>query len=212
MKFKIYIAVLFTGTAFFFYSCENNIEKVKAFGSTENLPMVEVINVNTVFTDSGEVRYTLKAPKSFLFESDGVRYHEFPEGVEVTTYDNSNQMISKISANYAKQFIKEEKWEAKNNVVVVNSRNDTLKTEHLTWDRKEKKIYTKELVKVIRPNKVIYGKNGCESDESMKKWKFYGITGTMLVNSGEKTDSLEVQQTPQNDIPKPVNKIPEKVD
>jgi LPS export ABC transporter protein LptC len=203
LRFKQYIAVLVSGTAFFFVACQNNnIEKIKTFAITENLPMVEVVNVNSIFTDSGKVRYTLKAPKSFLYETEGTRYHEFPEGMEVTTYDNNNQMISRITANYAKQFIKEEKWEAKNNVVVVNSRNDTLKTEHLIWDRKEKKIYTKETVKIIQPNKIIFGKNGCESDESMKKWKFYGITGTLDVVTGQASDSLSnIESSPQTKEP-----------
>lgn len=199
VRFRYHIAVLITGAAIFFWSCENNIEKIKAFSSAENLPIVEVINLNTVFTDSGEVRYSLKAPKSFLFENEGVRFHEFPSGVEITTYDDYGHIISRISANYAKQFLREEKWEAKNNVVAVNSIGDTLKTEYLVWDRKDKRIHTDQFVTVKKPDKIITG-IGFDADETMKKWKMYKIKGELYVAVGNKTDSLGVSP-PSNTSP-----------
>ena len=46
----ISVAVLFTGAAILFFACENDIEKIKAFSSTEDLPMAEIIDFNTTST------------------------------------------------------------------------------------------------------------------------------------------------------------------
>ena len=204
IRYSYFFAALFTGAALFLCSCERELETIKPFSETENLPIVEVVNIQTIFTDSGEVRYLLKAPKSLLFEKDGVQFYEFPEGVDVTTYDDNDQMISRITANYAKQFLREEKWEAKKNVVAINNKGDTLKTELLIWNRNEKKIHTQEKVTVIKPGKIIYG-NGLEADESMKNWVILDISGWLdvMMGTGSPVDSL--QTDPNGNKPLPAN-------
>lgn len=174
------IAVLISGAAILFYGCENNIEKIKAFSSTENLPSQEATNFQTMFTDSGEVRFSLIAPKLLRFENEGQPFVEFPEGIELVKYDANQNIISSITADYAKQFPKEDKWEAKNNVVVTNLEGDTLKTEHLIWEEKTEKIYTEEFVKIIRPDQIITG-IGFESDQSLQNWRIKNIKGTIYV-------------------------------
>lgn len=193
------IAAFFTGVAFLLFSCENNIEKIKAFSSPENLPVVEASNFETMFTDSGEVRFFLKTPKLLRFEGEGKPYVEFPEGIELVKYDENQNIISSITANYAKQFEKEEKWEAKNNVVATNAQGDTLKTEHLIWEEKEEKIHTEEFVRIIREDQIITG-IGFQSDQSLQNWRIKNPKGTIYINvknpPPQPTDSIE--EAPQN--------------
>ena len=139
--FNIRIAVLFTGAAILLSACENNLEKIKAFSFPEDLPVVEASYFETLYTDSGEVRFFLKAPKLLQFDIEGKTYIEFPQGIELIKYDENQNIISSITADYAKNFEKEEKWEAKNNVVATNAQGDTLKTEHLIWEEKEGRIH-----------------------------------------------------------------------
>jgi LPS export ABC transporter protein LptC len=192
------IAVLFTGAAILFHACENNLEQIKAFASTENLPVVEAYNFETLYTDSGEVRFFLKAPKLLQFEDEGVTYVEFPQGIELIRYDKNQNIISSITADYAKNFVREEKWEAKNNVVATNAQGDTLKTEHLIWEEKTERIHTKEFVRIIRPDQIITG-IGFESDQSLQNWRINNPRGTIY---------LEMDDTPQssNNLPNPANK------
>jgi len=164
------IAALFTGAAILFYSCENNIEQIKAFYTTENLPVLEAINFETLLTDSGKINYWLKAPKLLRFEDEGRNYIEFPEGMKLVKFDNNKNIISSITANYAKQFVAEDKWEAKNNVIATNAQGDTLKTEHLTWEEKKEIIYTEDFVKIIRTDQIITG-IGFTSDQKLQNWK-----------------------------------------
>lgn len=195
------VAALFSGAAFLLLACENNIEKIKAFSSPENLPVVEASNFETMFTDSGEVRFSLKAPKLLRFEGEGKPYVEFPEGIELVKYDEHQNIISSITADYAKQFEKEEKWEAKNNVVATNAQGDTLKTEHLIWEEKEERIYTEEFVRIIRDNQIITG-IGFQSDQSLQNWRIKNPKGTIYINveTPETSAPDSVPPTPENNV------------
>jgi len=198
LKFKS-IAVLFFGAAILFYACENDIEQIKAFSAPENLPTLEATNFETLFTDSGEVRFYLKTPKLLQYENDGKSYHEFPQGMELIKYDANKKVISSITANYAKRFLQEDKWEAKNNVIAINAKGDTLKTEHLIWEVKEEKIYTEEFVKIIREDEIITG-IGFESDQTLENWKIKNPKGTIYVsvenNKNANSDSINAATLP----------------
>lgn len=190
------IAALFLGAAILLFSaCENDIEKIKPFTAPENLPEVEATNIETMFTDSGEVRFFLKAPRLLRFENRGNEksFIEFPDGIELVKYDQNNEIISSITADYAKQFEKEKRWEAKNNVVATNVRGDTLKTEHLIWEEEQERIHTEEFVKIIRPDQIITG-IGFESDQSLQNWRIKNPKGTIYVdvdnNENSNNDSL----------------------
>lgn len=179
-RFNRRIAALVTGTAILLWSCEDNLEQIKAFSPEADLPLAEATNFETMFTDSGQVMFSLKAPRLLRFEGDGKPYAEFPEGIRLIKYDEHQKVISSITADYAKQFEKEEKWEAKNNVVATNAQGDTLKTEHLIWDEKAEKIHTEEFVRIIRPDQIITG-IGFQSDQSLQNWRIKNPRGTIYI-------------------------------
>lgn len=183
------IAALFAGAAILFYACENDMEQIKAFSSPENQPVLEAKNFETLSTDSGEVRFLMKTPKLLKFENDGNAYFEFPSGIELKEYDENENIISSITADYARQYEKEKKWEAKNNVVASNDKGDTLKTELLYLEEKTQKIYTDEFVKIIRPDQTITG-IGFESDQNLDNWKIKDPKGTIYVSVEENKDSI----------------------
>jgi len=174
-------AALITGTAILFFACENNIEQVKAFSLTEDhLPILEALNFETMVTDSGKIRYFLKAPKLLRFENERDAYFEFPEGIELIQYDENKEVVSSITANYAKQFEKDKKWEVKNNVIATNAQGDTLKTEQLFYSELEGNIYTDEFVRIIRPGQNITG-IGFKSDQTLQNWKIKEPKGSIDV-------------------------------
>lgn len=197
------IAVPVLGTAILFFACKkNDIDKIKAFSSPENLPVLEATNFETLNTDSGTVRFSLKAPKLLRFENDGQIFHEFPEGLLLIEYDENHKITSSIKADYAKEFIKEEKWEAKNNVVVTNEKGDSLETEHLIWDEKHETIFTEEYVKIISADKIITG-TGLTSDQSMQNWKITNPKGVIYVA----VDNKNQTQQPDNTIERPQGEV-----
>ena len=145
----------------------------------------------------------MKAPKLLQFENEGGNYLEFPQGIELIKYDSEKKVISSITADYARQYIKEKKWEAKNNVIATNAQGDTLKTEHLFWEEKEEKIYTEEFVKIIRTDQIITG-IGFQSDQSLENWKIKNPKGTIYVsmdNSEVKDSTVTVPAAQEPETP-----------
>jgi LPS export ABC transporter protein LptC len=173
------VVMIFT-SAVLINACVNDIEKIKAFSHSEILPVVQAENFETIYSDSGVVRFFLKTPELKRFESDDQPFVEFPKGVLLIKYNQNKEVISSISARYAKQFVKERRWEAKNDVVAINSFGDTLKTEHLIWDEQSGKIYNNEYVKVIRPDQVITG-IGFEADQTLGNWRVRNPKGPIFI-------------------------------
>uniref|UniRef100_UPI003216293F LPS export ABC transporter periplasmic protein LptC n=1 Tax=uncultured Draconibacterium sp. TaxID=1573823 RepID=UPI003216293F len=206
---KINIAVLVMGTAILFYACnDNNIDKIQAFTTQDNLPIQEAVNFETIYTDSGQVRFSLKTPKLLRFLNDGVEYTEFPLGVQIIKYDANQNIISSIKADYAKEFTKESKWEAKNNVVVTNAQGDSLKTEHLIWEEKTEKIYTDEFVRIIQDNQSITG-IGLVSDQDMLNWKITKPQGTILIDVDKSKTQSKSEIRPDSQADNHKSKQPE---
>ena len=181
----ICITAFFTATVMLFFACENNIEQIKAFSLDESLPVLESYNHETMATDSGIIRYYLKAPKVLRFEMTREAYFEFPEGIEIIQYNENKEITSSITANYAKQFERDKKWEVKNNVIATNAQGDTLKTEQLFYDEIEGKIYTDEFVRIIRPEENITGV-GFRSDQTMQNWRILQPRGSIYVSVDNK--------------------------
>ena len=123
------------------------------------------------------------------FERDGKRYVEFPAGMEIKSFDKKGNMISSMRSDYAKQSVIDNKWEASNNVVATNIKGDTLKTEHIIWDREKGTIYNNEYVKIISTDQIIWGE-GFTSDEQMDNWEINKVKGNIFVsvNSEESQD------------------------
>ncbi len=197
---KLSVAALLSGAAILFYACENNLEEIKAFTTTENLPTLEAENIERLSSDSGQVRFLMKAPQLLQFEGDEA-YIEFPKGIELIEYDEKENIVSSITANYARQYQKEQKWEAKNNVVVTNDKGDTLKTELLILEGKTQKIHTDAFVKIISPDRILTG-IGFESDQNMEYWKIKEPKGDIYVNVQEPKDTT----APRKETPAPSQK------
>lgn len=190
------VAALFTGAAILFFGCENNnLEEIKAFTTTDNLPIVEAEDFESLVTDSGLISFYLKAPKLLKFDREGKTYLEFPEGIELVRYDANHKMESSITADYAMQYVVEDKWEAKNNVVATNATGDTLKTEHLIYEVEKEKIYTDEYVKIIQSDHQVITGIGFESDQKMQNWKIKNPKGTIYIAVEEGSESVNSSDT-----------------
>ena len=121
---------------------------------------------------------------------------------------NNKNIISSITANYAKQFVAEDKWEAKNNVIATNAQGDTLKTEHLTWEEKKEIIYTEDFVKIIRTDQIITG-IGFTSDQKLQNWKIKNPKGTIYISAQKENQPMDASKPALQDSsnkPKPANR------
>ena len=86
-----------------------------------------------------------------------------------------------MSANYGKNLEREQKWLATGNVVMVNNKGDTLRTEELNYLIKEDRIFTDKFVSIKKGDQDITGTGGFESDSQMTKWTFKKTKGHIYV-------------------------------
>jgi LPS export ABC transporter protein LptC len=181
LKHRFITALPFILLPFMFISCENEVAKIKSLTTTEELPSVTASGYEMLFSDSSVIRFKMQTPELIRHDEEKEPYTEFPVGVKIEKYDSKMNIVSSITANYAKYFDRDQKWEAKNNVVAVNLTGDTLKTEYLVWDDKRKKIYSDQFVKFIRKDKTITG-IGFESNQDFTEYKIKDIKGILYVD------------------------------
>lgn len=162
-------------------SCANDIEKVKILSVTEVLPSLTAEGYEMLYSDSTVIRFKLQTPELLRHDNEKEPYTEFPSGVNIIKYDANMNVISSISALYAKNFDSDDRWEVKNDVVAVNLKGDTLKTEYLVWDQKKGKIYSNQFVKIIQKDQVYTG-IGFESDQDFSSYKIKNLKGQMYVD------------------------------
>lgn len=181
---SIQIFLLIAVAGLVFQSCENDLRVVQAFANPEKGPDISMINFETIYSDSAKVKGKLKAPELDRYDSEKKKYNEFPKGLHVYFYNDSLKVNAEIVAKYAINYDKTGLWEARNDVVVTNTKGERLNTEQLFWDQKRKIIYTKKYCTVTQPNgdKNI-GENGLQAKENFEDWNFFGASGTITVQN-----------------------------
>jgi LPS export ABC transporter protein LptC len=85
-----------------------------------------------------------------------------------------------LSAKYAIHYDAEHRWEAQNDVVVVNEKGEQLNTEKLIWDEQKEKLYSDQFVKITTPDEIIMGK-GFEANQDFSRYKIFNVTGRITV-------------------------------
>jgi len=178
------IVVLSLGATMLILSCSSKVasDLPTDLISVKKTPTIEAIDFQTYMTDSGVVRYFLKTPRLVKYEQEKEPYTEFPEGFHLQKFDENKKIVSELTANYGKNFETEQKWLATGNVVMVNNKGDTLRSEELIYLIKEEKIYTDKFVSIKKGDDVINGSGGFESDTQMTKWTFKKTKGQIYVD------------------------------
>lgn len=165
-----------------FFSCGNNLKEVQDFLADKNLPIGVAININSIHTDSGSIKTRLIAPLLNDFSNRKLHpYQEFPQGIKITHFDELGDSIT-LTANYTRSYSKTAISEIRDNVVVINHKDQTkLFTDQLFWDQNTHYIYTEKAFKLITKTDTINGK-GFESNEDLSKVTMKDISGTIYVN------------------------------
>ena len=164
---------------FLFNACENDLEKVSLITSYENLPSETAQKVEILYSDSAKIKLKLTAPVLNHYPGDNP-YIEFPKGVDALLYGSNGKVETHLKANYAIRYEKSNMMEAKNNVVVFNSKGEQLNSEQLFWDEKKELIYSDVFVKITTKDEIIVGE-GLESNQDFSKYTFKKIKGTIQI-------------------------------
>lgn len=174
---KSILTIIIVGMLF---SCENSIKTVQKLAAQDTTAAMTASNISYVRSDSGRIQVILKSP--LMIKRDGNEASTvFPKGFIIDFYDTAQHVISILSANYG---IREESKGlllAENHVIVKNLENQqTLYTNKLIWNEKTRKIRAPGFVKIIGPDRTIFG-DSLVANESFTHRTIYGVRGTMEV-------------------------------
>lgn len=174
-----FLSIIFSVVLLLCFSCVNDINKVNKITSKTNEPDESAQNVELVYSENGKIQVILKTPLLNKYGGENP-YILLPNGLNVDFYDSTFRITSKLTAKYAIRYEKQKKFEAKNDVIVINEKNEKLNTEHLIWSEFEKKIYTNSFVKITTKDEILYGE-GFESDDRFDRWIIKKPKGSMMV-------------------------------
>ncbi len=165
-----------------FSACENDIEKINLFtGDSGDYPDVVGENIEVMYSDSGRVKVQLHAKALKQFNNAEKPYSEFPDGLIVYFYDDSLNIESEISADYAIYNNEKKVWHAKGNVIAKNLENGyRLDSEELFWDEEKEEIYSTTFTKIVNENGTFYGQDGFRSNQTFTKYQLIGVTNSEI--------------------------------
>ena len=172
--------------ALFLSSCVNDMEEVKAITAEVPLPVEVADDIKIIYSDSAILKVILEAAHLERFVGENP-YLEMTQGVHVRFFNSLGQVESELRSNYAVSHENTDIMEAKEDVVVVNKKGETLNTEHLIWEEKTERIHTEEFVKITTEDEVIFG-HGFESNQDFTKYRIKKIKGTINLKDAESAE------------------------
>jgi LPS export ABC transporter protein LptC len=170
---KIWIQALLVALTFVGFSCGGDLkdpDKEEKYTG----PLIENVDVTTIYSDSAKMLVKLRATVQQEYESgDAI----FPKGFFVEFYENG-KVSSTLKANYGELKRRENLYVARGNVVMNNlGKKESLETEELFWNQNKDRIYTDKFVKITTPERVIMGQ-GLETNQKFFPYSFHKVTGT----------------------------------
>lgn len=171
----------------FFWSCENDLKKVQQISSREvNKPVETTIGVDVIYSDSAKVKARMTAPLMLNYtETKKVKpYYEMPKGVKIDFYDSKQKLISTVTAEYAITKNLNKIIELHRNVVVVNDKGDTFKSEELIWDQTGKRFYSNQFSTLTRTDGNTISGSTFRCNEDLSSPEFGQAIGIVNVNQG----------------------------
>lgn len=174
----LFLAILVT-----IFSCQTRVAADLPAEMLKNtkFPVVEALNFETFYSDSGIVKYHLQTPRLLVYDDPKNPYKDFPDGFIFHKYDLNRKIISQMSGNHGKYYELQKRWEANGNVVLINVQGDTLRSEELKYNEVEDLISSEKFVSIKKGDQYITGAGGFKSDSQMTKWSFYKNKGHLYV-------------------------------
>tara|TARA_B100000963_G_scaffold361955_1_gene401262 strand:- start:62700 stop:63233 length:534 start_codon:yes stop_codon:yes gene_type:complete len=128
---------------FLILSCKNKDEKIIDNKKFERDPVGTAYNVKMFYSDSAKTKAILTSPKHNDFTNQSLNYSEFPDGVNVTFFDNNNNRNTVVS-DYGILYNSTSIVDLRGNVILKSHDNSVLKTSQLFWDAESDWIFTEE--------------------------------------------------------------------
>ncbi len=155
-------------------SCGDKFEPPKTHFKSGEIPDQESWNSKVIFSDSGNVKAILYANHISVYNDKG--YTLVDSGATVDFYKDG-MVVSTLTGKRGKVLDASKDIEIYDSVKVINKEGSILTTQKLHWDNKLQKVSSDVFVKIKTQKENIEG-IGFESDQGLKNYKIYKVTGT----------------------------------
>ena len=163
------------------YSCVNDEGEVKRITDFEDAPDEQSQNLKMVYSDSGQTKFHLFAVISETFTKPE-HITNFRNFLKVDFFDDNGIKVSTLTAKNGVYNHVEEVIFVEDSVRLYNYKKDqTLKTEMLTWNKKDSTIRTDYDVEVTSPKELLTGK-GLLTKQDFSFFEILQPTGRLNVN------------------------------
>ncbi|HUH36130.1 MAG TPA: hypothetical protein VL022_09885 [Moheibacter sp.] len=153
-------------------------EDVELTDQNKNIPTRTLVNAEVVFKDSGFIKINLLADLIEEFGMVDTPYTLFSKGLELNFYTKSIDSPGYLRANWALTNDIKGWYEGRGDVVVINEVGDTLKTQQLFWNKKERKIFTQDTVYIItKTGDSLQANDGLEAKDDLTEYMLFNNHG-----------------------------------
>ena len=170
-------------------SCVNDQDDIQKLNVIPDHTTQTIEDVEIIRSDSAVVNVRITGPIYKIVQDEKEPYIEFPNGVHVEFFDKQKNIYSDLKADYAIKYDKKEETVFKRNVVFKNADNETLMTEELIWDQKNKRIFSNEFVEIETIDNSLTGE-GFEADEDFSNYSIKKLIGRIKINKDEINSDL----------------------
>lgn len=171
---------------FVLVSCENKKKRlVAAIHNRDSMPVLATYGVNSLISDSGIIRFRLKAKEWLIYDRRHPSHWAFEKGFYVEQFDSLMHITASIKCDTAYFYDMQKLWRLVGHVAIKNRQGEHFNTQELYWNQTTQKIYTKKFIKAELLDRVIKG-HGFESNQQMTVWKIKNISGIFYVNPAPK--------------------------
>jgi LPS export ABC transporter protein LptC len=158
------------------FSCENKFQPPKTDYNRSEIPDQESWNSSVSFSDSGKIKAILKAGHISVYN---VHNYTLIDSGAVVDFYKDGEIVSTLTGKRGKVLEPSKDIEMYDSVIVISKKdNTTVNTQKMYWNNKLQKVSSDAFVKIKSPKEDIEG-YGFESDQNLKNYKIYKVTGIL---------------------------------
>jgi LPS export ABC transporter protein LptC len=157
-------------------------DKARVMNERVNMPTETGRNIYITYTDSGYAKAKVFAPIMERYTGDERNETVMRKGITAYFFNKDRKVDSFLKSKYAIRSDRDKKMTARNDVVLVNNKGDSLFTEELIWDETKQLIHSDKFVRIATPDEIILG-DGFESNTEFTKYRIFSIRGTISLKN-----------------------------
>ncbi len=175
-------------------SCSGKKDKLaEVVTNRDSLPVLRTLGMESLVSDSGVIRYRIRAGEWLMFDKMEPPYWAFEEGIHMERFDSLLRVDADIKADTAYFYNKENLWKLISQVEIVNLNGEKFLTNLLYWNQETEKVYTDDYITIISGDNILHG-YGMDADQRLENFVIRKPMGDGYIDlnaNKQNTDSIE---------------------